>query len=34
MIEIKDHSGLSGTPLSVFSPKNAKELISKNEYEV
>ncbi|MFM7681463.1 MAG: FAD-binding oxidoreductase [Bacteroidota bacterium] len=28
MIEIKDHSGLSGTPLSVFSPKNAKELIS------
>lgn len=27
MIEIKDHSGLSGTPLSVFSPKNAEELI-------
>lgn len=26
MIEIKDHSGLSGTPLSVFSPKNAEEL--------
>ena len=28
MIEIKDHSGLSGTPLSVFSPKNAEALIS------
>jgi FAD/FMN-containing dehydrogenase len=28
MIEIKDHSGLSGTPLSVFSPKNAEELIA------
>jgi FAD/FMN-containing dehydrogenase len=28
MIEIKDHSGLSGTPLSVFLPKNAEELIS------
>lgn len=28
MIEIKDHSGLSGTPLSVFSPKNAEELIT------
>jgi glycolate oxidase len=28
MIEIKDHSGLSGAPLSVFTPKNAEELIS------
>jgi len=28
MIGIKDHSGLSGTPLSVFLPKNTEELIS------
>jgi glycolate oxidase len=28
MIEIKDHSGLSGIPKTVFSPKNSEELIS------
>lgn len=28
MIEIKDHSGLFGIPITVFSPKNSEELIS------
>ncbi len=28
MIEIKDHSGLSGYPIEVFTPNNPEELIS------